>query len=179
MAYFLDGNTKGVEVYIVGFAIDKVIFTESKLNFLSGIAYAIYVAASDLDEEEFTSEGGGDQGELDLKAFEPRPLASLSVSNFEPFIVEAEKDVCMGVWTSRPPSVSSKHSGDSSESPSKLPFIASEKSIQERNTSANSLSNLPPTWDPVDSFSYPVVSLPVLSDVADNLTMDSDCFKGK
>lgn len=46
------GETKGVRVYIVAFAIDQIKYKPSKVKFLSGLGYAIYVAAFELESEE-------------------------------------------------------------------------------------------------------------------------------
>lgn len=61
--------------FVVGFSIDNVPFKAAKLNFLRGIAIAIFVAAFDLDEESDRSSKICE--ELDVKAFAPkRPHAS-------------------------------------------------------------------------------------------------------
>jgi hypothetical protein len=52
MSYMLyQGETGNVPVFIVGFAIDRIDYTPQKMNFFSGLGYAIYVAAFDLDAE--------------------------------------------------------------------------------------------------------------------------------
>lgn len=73
MSYLLDGDTGGSFVFIVGLSTEVVEFRESKLKFLSGLGYAIYVAAFDLDDEE---EENKDSKELDTKEFLPRPIIS-------------------------------------------------------------------------------------------------------
>eukprot|EP00981_Chlorochromonas_danica_P004483 scaffold905_cov153-Ochromonas_danica.AAC.1 len=61
--------------FVVAFSIDNVPFKAAKLNFLRGIAIAIFVAAFDLDEESDRSSKICE--ELDVKAFAPkRPHAS-------------------------------------------------------------------------------------------------------
>eukprot|EP01034_Spumella_vulgaris_P036502 gene36502-45015_t len=53
MAYLLkktDEEGGAGEVYIVGYSFDKVVCKPSFLKFLSGLGYAIYVAAYDIDE---------------------------------------------------------------------------------------------------------------------------------
>ena len=81
MAYLLEETeeTSGMGVYIVGFALDRIEFNAKKLKFISGIGFAIFVAAFDLDEDDYPSgsaglsaEGvGGGQAELDVKTFFP------------------------------------------------------------------------------------------------------------
>eukprot|EP00597_Dinobryon_sp_UTEXLB2267_P004381 CAMPEP_0170075316 /NCGR_PEP_ID=MMETSP0019_2-20121128/12469_1 /TAXON_ID=98059 /ORGANISM="Dinobryon sp., Strain UTEXLB2267" /LENGTH=683 /DNA_ID=CAMNT_0010286195 /DNA_START=86 /DNA_END=2137 /DNA_ORIENTATION=- len=73
MSYLLNGDTGGSFVFIVGLSTEVVEFKESKLKFLSGLGYAIYVAAFDLDDEE---EENTDSKELDTKEFLPRPIIS-------------------------------------------------------------------------------------------------------
>lgn len=82
MSYLLDtDSTEGSFIFIVGLSTEKVEFKESKLKFLSGLGYAIYVAAYDLDDEE--KEENIDSNELDAKAFVPRPMvSSKSLANF-------------------------------------------------------------------------------------------------
>jgi hypothetical protein len=52
MSYLVEGVSGGTNVYIVALSMEKKDFKSQKLKFLQGVAYAIYVAAFDLDEEE-------------------------------------------------------------------------------------------------------------------------------
>ena len=79
-SYLVDGETDGCDVYIVAFALSKLNFTPGKLKFLSGVGYAIYVAAFDLDENEDIAVAP--QIELDVKEFLPRPIRSSSQLDF-------------------------------------------------------------------------------------------------
>lgn len=76
MSYWVDGETAGSDVYIVGFALSKVQYSQAKLRFLNGVGYAIYVAAFDLYEPE-DGENVVPQVELDQKEFLPRPINSV------------------------------------------------------------------------------------------------------
>ncbi len=110
MAYLLDnGQTEGVRVYIVGFAIDKIKYKPSKLKFLSGLGYAIYVAAFVLEEEDDEETEGvkGSVGkELDVKElFAPRPLGTphSSVSNLSGMPGAPDPNPSsIGVWSPKP-----------------------------------------------------------------------------
>ena len=63
MAYWVEGETAGCEVFIVGFFLYRVNFSHPKLKFITGLGYAIYVAAFELDEDvEIVPEN-----ELDVK----------------------------------------------------------------------------------------------------------------
>lgn len=73
VAYWLEGDFNELNVFIVGFALKSVPFKQSKLKFLNGIGYAIYVAAFDLDEDDFSAETVTD---LDNKEFIPRVMSS-------------------------------------------------------------------------------------------------------
>lgn len=67
MACLVQGRlVSGINVFIVGFSVEKITHRISKLEFLSGLGYAIYVAAFDLDEEDGDGERGGG-ADLDLK----------------------------------------------------------------------------------------------------------------
>lgn len=80
MAYLLDGKCEGASIFIVGLAFDVVDFKESKIRFLSGLGYAIYVAAFDFDfddddqddDDEESHDGGAEDNELDMKEFVPQ-----------------------------------------------------------------------------------------------------------
>eukprot|EP01031_Cornospumella_fuschlensis_P025890 gene25890-31264_t len=89
MAYLLDGKCEGASIFIVALAFDAVEYKDSKIRFLSGLGYAIYVAAFDFDfddEDDDDDESCGDRveenHELDVKAFvpmrqfQPTPLPS-------------------------------------------------------------------------------------------------------
>jgi hypothetical protein len=56
MSYLVEGVSGGTNVFIVALSMDKKDFKSQKLKFLQGVAYAIYVAAFDLDEEETEEE---------------------------------------------------------------------------------------------------------------------------
>ena len=75
MCYILSGKTEGDTVFIIGLSTTEVEFKKPKLEFLSGIGYAIYVAAFKLDEDG--EDSLNDCAELDSKMFLPvRPIAS-------------------------------------------------------------------------------------------------------
>eukprot|EP01035_Chromulina_nebulosa_P017574 gene17574-23142_t len=90
MSYHLEGDFRGLDVYIVGFALKKIQFKLSKLKFLNGLGYAIYVAAFDLDEESDDEKPNPQKdaiaaAELDTKEFIPRPSTTpfSSVANIQ------------------------------------------------------------------------------------------------
>ncbi|RYH16812.1 hypothetical protein EON65_29520 [archaeon] len=84
MAYLLDGKCEGASIFIVGLAFDSIDYKDSKIRFLSGLGYAIYVAAFDFDfddededddDEESREDGAEDNNktnELDVKEFVPQ-----------------------------------------------------------------------------------------------------------
>ena len=85
MAYMLqytnDEEIKfGPKVYIIGFSTQILQFSSVKFKFLSGLGYAIYVAAFDLDEDRDGGEKIEDSS-LDVKAFQPRVKSSMSLAN--------------------------------------------------------------------------------------------------
>jgi len=80
-AYLLQAETEGVAVYLVGFSLKRIKFSNQKLKFLEGLGYAIYVAACGFDDasEHLNTH------ELDAKtrATPPPP----SVPAIEPMVV--------------------------------------------------------------------------------------------
>ena len=62
-AYMLEGIKDRVQVFIVGFSCEKIAYKKSKIKFLSGLGYAIYVAAFNLDEDESPSSEEEDEDE--------------------------------------------------------------------------------------------------------------------
>jgi hypothetical protein len=77
MAYLLENvETNGMLIFIVGFALETIPFSVSKLRFLSGLGYAIYIAAIDFDEGVVLSSSAQGLAEsakqLDSKLFVPR-----------------------------------------------------------------------------------------------------------
>lgn len=84
MSYWLDGDFEGHDIFIIGFSSQKIYFKPSKLKFLNGLGYAIYVAAFDLDEDDSNKESSPIPTDLDNKEFVPRPTTTpySSVANF-------------------------------------------------------------------------------------------------
>lgn len=62
VAFMLAGEDGCADVFLVGFAMDKIRLTSSKAKFLSGLCYAITVAAFDMEEDEVADAA------LDVKA---------------------------------------------------------------------------------------------------------------
>ena len=237
MSYQLEADTGGTPVFIVGMSLNEISFKESKLKFLSGLGYAIYIAAFDLDDE---AEDDKDTKELDVKAFFPRPLTSSNLAAFHSFAnlevrnkspVDHSIDTVLedqfSLKSQRSSSESSVNSGlFIGESPinrktvktilatvdneierlgsfdkvsnypnpliEKTPFVTSfpkvseiqtvklppikgDKSpgIDDKKIVENIFpSKLPPTWEPVASFNFPVIELPVKFNLLDDLSLD-------
>ena len=66
-------DSVGVEVFIVGFALERVNIGANKFKFLNGIGCAIYAAASGFDDETEDHK----TYELDKKSFLPRKLSRI------------------------------------------------------------------------------------------------------
>lgn len=220
MAYMIQGETEGANVFIVGFAVDKIAYGPSKLKFLSGLGYAIYVAAFDLDEDEDSAKDEQKGAELDIKEFMPRPLVTPFSSMANLSGISGSGDLGMGVWAPQMPdlallsndtgegitmngeSLSDEGDGDYCVGNGATLDIegSSPKALRVRTSSSGSMGgrrlsgdgnlkvkasplsplfdgvtsfSLPPTWDPVDAFSFPVAEIPPVYDVADNLTLNS------
>lgn len=233
VAYLLDnGQTEGIRVYIVAFAIDKIKYKPSKLKFLSGLGYAIYVAAFVLEEdEEDATHGRGDGKELDEKElFAPRPLGTSMVNLSGLLELSMPVPSAKGIWSPKPsrtalaPSIENQDDDVglsidtlAMESPGKVgtemirpnkifaessfvrpqsapitsvftltstssprphsssPSNANRASGKQGNTvvGADNASSFPPTWEPVDTFSFPIANIPIKCFVPDNLTFNS------
>ena len=228
-------ETGEVSVFIVGFAMDRIDYKPQKLKFLSGLGYAIYVAAFDLDAD---SDGEEDEAAaLDQKLFMPRPLSQTFMG------MDSDGALGMGVWGSQhmaelnlggsgsgsgsgsgakkeTPKGTSTESFDSlqhaptiedspvagargvqfpavkdrsahspsqgSSCPNKSPIVEEalrshpaphlvvSDLLKETDKMADKIEkeypqgtpipmalSLPPTWDPVDEFSYPVAEIPI------------------
>lgn len=208
LAYLLDPEeTGGMSVFIVGFAMDRISYSSKKLKFLSGIGFAIFVAAFEMDESEADDDTAGRDeyaqkgaAELDSKAFMPRPLGSalnltmLSGSLPKSGSFEHASNLGMGVWSV---AVSPSDSDDSlvavlgedatvsvvTDSPRHVSIAdlmlmqkpgSVQKDLNTMGKPAPAPSNLtmPPTWEPVDAFAYPVADIPVSCIVPDNLQME-------
>lgn len=203
MAYLLENDETGdISVFIVGFALDRIEYSPKKLKFISGISFAIYVAAFDLDEDEYedpdASESTVEIAELDLKAFLPRPLSTpfssaMNLAGISHNI--AEVNLGMGVWSQSIAELNiSSGSNDRRELKTKIEVnecfgtnLLSKnqvvgykaKDVSEECNTFRTLTtpipsslSMPPTWDPVDAFSYPVAEIPVSCIVPDNLLME-------
>jgi len=255
-AYMLEGIKDRVQVFIVGFSCEKIAYKKSKIKFLSGLGYAIYVAAFNLDEDESPSSEEEDEDEeakegkeycdgskggqattdegkrkkslerleavdainssLDTKTFSPRPLNSStphpssanlvsagSVSSGSirgsdgghSLVCDEDNDIEQlvrristknliesglagviysggaGVWKDR-------ESFDSEEpgTPSRESEEEEQVEVVQRKESVDRFSSHSsvPTWDPMDSFSYPVADIPLKCKIPNNLTLD--CF---
>ena len=118
LCYQLDSKTEKASVYIVAFATDKIDYKPAKVKFLSGLSYAIYIAAYDLDE---TNEGNesNDVEQLDVKnKYVPR---SLSTAAFDPELVrQNDGECCDNYWVDGDSSIGN-FSRDSSISSYKNP----------------------------------------------------------
>lgn len=104
MAYLLDGEYNGASIFIVGLSFEVIYFKQSKLRFLAGLGYAIYVAAFDFDDDEDEDCSGMDgpereYDELDVKAFLPQHALRASHNDLQ-FLDpgDAAPDLGLGVW---------------------------------------------------------------------------------
>ena len=256
------GETVGVRVYIVAFSVDEITYKPSKLKFLSGLGYAIYIAAFELAEEEeyvgdLAMKGKFEAKELDVKEqFVPRPIhtpysssnnlammnshgsqtslllapsplsravlpplieqspspdteantnlpsrkASISAqtpTKFESVSSDATISVPLIAPLAKPASQSLKdfnnagtstgdnilkhHPAISSEaamsSSTKVSVIGLPSSLvcgtSNHSDLGSSMSLAPPTWEPVDTFSFPIAKISVKCFVPDNLTFNS------
>jgi tRNA A-37 threonylcarbamoyl transferase component Bud32 len=76
MSYHVNADKPGISITILGFSLSTVPFTNSRFNFLSGVSYAIYIAAFDLDEEDDVVK---DASQLASDALKRKELDTVSV----------------------------------------------------------------------------------------------------
>lgn len=75
LVYMLDKeNTNGINVFIVCLSLEKIKFEQPKVKYLTGLAFSIYVAAVDLDDDG--DEIAERESEMDFKTFIPKNIAS-------------------------------------------------------------------------------------------------------
>lgn len=256
MAYKIQADTGDVHVFIVGLSLEPVEFKSTKLKFLAGIGYAIYVAAFEMDEGQIDQDViiNNNSFELDTKEFYPNKIITpvQSQISLDPQSLNIEKShgvkaaVEFGSikltsieTTAGPRTAYEVKTGDEAKEASTganetdlndamyarsrknsvAQSVASEDgskevvaesadlkpvavatgttSAEKESVSAASDSAAKdscahsgvdrksetavggmkynfsvPTWEPTDSFSFPVARLPVLNVVPDNLTLD-------
>jgi len=132
MAYLLEAETD-VEVFLVGFSLELITYTPSKLKFLSGLGYAIYIAACGFEdpvEDEHTTH------ELDSKVFLPKKTSSNHLDS-------------QGAWTRKVSEISLASSSPSESGQ----VIHGMVSVDGDVVSPEFFMS--PTWDPMHPFSYP------------------------
>jgi hypothetical protein len=88
VCYWVEGDFDGLNIFVVGFSSKQIKMKTSKLKFLNGLGYAIYVAAFDLDEGEDETKPAvstAAASDLDNKEFIPRSVSTpfSSVANFQ------------------------------------------------------------------------------------------------
>ena len=175
------------DVYIVGFSLTPIECSPPKIEFLSGLGYAIYVAAFDLDDQEMqVSEGRA--AELDKKEAVIRTDPTKSSLNLAGLV---DEDLSSG--KAAPEGNLNRSAGSTGSIGSDVglvidsPARGSEPSpaiVAARNGSMDDLTKIAkieitpkvdaaPAWDTGDDFSFPLMNLPVKQMVDDNLTLDN------
>ena len=83
VSYHLDYKVNNVSVFIVAFSQHDFVMTTSKLNFLTGMGYAIYVSTDEnFEDDESDASIASGNSQLDKKSFQPSLTKSDSKSNF-------------------------------------------------------------------------------------------------
>lgn len=121
-------------------------FTAVKIKYLSFVSEAAVLVSGNFGE----ASNEADDDELDRVSFMPRELTAygsgLALSEM------ADDASEMGCWSGH-----SRHNREEK----------SRDSIADLES-----TNLPPTWEPVDDFNFPVAEIPPISTIPDNLTFD-------
>jgi hypothetical protein len=140
--------------YVVCYTRSSVELTPVKLKYLSFLSEAALLASRNFKD------AGADDDELDKVTFTPRALTAYGSSMALSDMVGTDDTTEMGVWSTHVYSTDGQDHDRGRDSPGpELPHL--------------DLSNLPPTWEPVDEFNFPVALIPPHSVIPDNLTFDS------
>lgn len=123
--------------------------TPVKAKYLSFISEAALLASRNF------SDAGADDDELDKVTFAPRALTAYGSSIALSEMADGEPSE-MGCWSSHAYSMDEYDAG--TDSPN----------VRQIDT-----PSLPPTWEPVDDFNFPVALIPPHSSIPDNLAWES------
>lgn len=131
--------------FVIGYTRAVIEFSPVKIKYLSLICEASVIAANNFHDEN------EDDAELDNKIFKPRELTAYG-SSLNLADLEGDEAAEMGCWSSH----GHRKLGSVSTNPDAPPPEF----------------GIPPTWEPVDSYSFPVAEIPAASLIPDNLTFD-------
>ena len=170
MAYRLEADTGGLEVFIVALSPRLIPFTDQKLSFMSSLAYAVYIAAfSSVGDQQEASGGAGahNDKELDTTNYPPHHTKEQPPTPPTSHSTDASDDYEQGSHK--------QHHHSQRESDGKHRNKESKKKVSsEVSDSKPAIPRLSaPTWEPALSFHYPVADMPVKYHVPDNLTLDN------
>jgi hypothetical protein len=84
LCYYLEGIPDDFNVFLVGLSIKEIKFNQSSIKFLSGLGYAMYIAAFEQEEQLINNnvkdkdkiDENSDNKELDNKIFDPISIIS-------------------------------------------------------------------------------------------------------
>lgn len=151
MCYHITADFQGTNIFIVGFSLSKVLFKASKLKFLDGLVYGIYIASVETTDEEVNSDLVVKSAELDNKEFIPRSASIAQLrQSFE--------------------SPKSGHS-DEFESNEESVGLSLENQSPRGSSQAQTIKSL--NQSPIDSFSFPLNKLSILIPASDTMTIDN------
>jgi hypothetical protein len=122
--------------------------TPVKIKFLKNIASAALIASTNFHDYSL------DDAELDNKNNSPRPFANVYGSQLRLDEYEQDMSIEMGCW--------SAHSG------------SDKRAFNDENNDEEFFEvGEPPTWEPVDTYNYPVANIPPAVETPDNLRFDN------
>jgi tRNA A-37 threonylcarbamoyl transferase component Bud32 len=130
--------------YVIGYTRAVIDFTPIKIKYMSLICEAAVIAANNFHDEN------EDDAELDNKIFKPRELTAYG-SSLNLADLNDEEALEMGCWSTH---------GTRKLGGSHNPDVPEPE------------FGIPPTWEPVDAYSFPVADIPAASLIPDNLTFE-------
>jgi hypothetical protein len=133
--------------FVVCYTRARIEFTPAKIKYMQFICEASLIAANNFHDSE------DDDAELDNKLFKPRDLTAYG-SALDLAGMDKDEAAEMGCW-------SSHHSRPAHQD--------YEQTYDEGSTELS----IPPTWEPVDSYSFPVSEIPAAAVIPDNLSFDN------
>lgn len=136
-----------IQSFVVCYTRARIEFAQTKIKYMQLICEAALIAANSFHDSE------DDDAELDNKIFKPRDLTAYG-SALDLAAMDKDEAAEMGCW-------SSHHSRP-----------GNPEHEQTHDEPVQELS-IPPTWEPVDSYSFPVSEIPAASVIPDNLTFDN------
>lgn len=177
MCFLLEADTGGVEIFIVCLSISNIGFHPAKLRFLSGLGYAIYIAAFDIDqasEEKLHPSTAHGEKQLDElhhpDALHPQDL----VDNVPETVKMAAKALPPPRRTSKSTVPDEARSAASAEASEKQPPPSSQGSDPDNHSIATTDSQIVQDQAFKSNYVYPIINIPFAHHLPEDYVLDKD-----